>query len=148
MKIQSNRPKLGDYFIQMARQVATRSTCRHRNQGAVIVRDRRVISTGYNGAPPGAEHCIDKGYCAKAEGLPCVAEGLHGESNAIASAARMGVSTLGAAIYCVYSPCRSCCNLICSAGITKVVFSEVYDGFVDGPEYLKSLGIEVLRGEG
>jgi dCMP deaminase len=141
----TERLSIDDYFISMAELVGSRSTCLHRHQGVVLVRDKRVIATGYNGSPPGSVHCTDLGYCLKtqSEGLYCRAEGLHGESNSIASAAKMGISTNGAIAYCVYSPCRSCCNLLKSAGIVEVVFSWVYDSFVDGPKYLKELGIKV-----
>lgn len=131
------------YIMDIARIVASRSTCLHRHQGAVIVRDRRIISAGYNGSPPGAIHCVALGYCNKEEFGWCRAEGLHGESNAIASAARMGISVAEATIYCLYSPCRACCNLIISAGITAVKYAELYESFPDVRIYLENLGIEV-----
>ncbi len=143
--MKTDRPTLNQYFIQIARIVASRSTCRHRDQGAVIVRDGRILSTGYNGAPPGQPHCIDLRRCIKEEGLRCRAEGLHGESNAIASAAKMGVSVGGATIYCVYSPCEACCNLLKSAGIVEVKFDKLYDGFPEGQLYLETLGIATTR---
>lgn len=144
MTPKESRPTLDEYFIALAKATATRSTCRHRDQGTVIVKNKRVISTGYNGAPPGVRDCLQRGFCSKVEGLPCLAEGLHGETNAIASAALMGISVEGATMYSVYSPCRSCCNLIKSAGIVEVMYCEVYDGFPEGPEYLStSLGILV-----
>lgn len=143
MPVKEHRPSLDEYFLQLAKVVASRSTCRHRDQGAVIVRDKRVLATGYNGAPPGVADCLQRGYCSKDKGLPCCAEGLHGESNAIASAARMGVPVDEATIYCLYSPCRSCCNLLKSAGIVEVKFKEVYEGFPEGPEYLERMGIGV-----
>lgn len=137
------RSSIDGYFIQLAHLVSTRSTCRHRQQGAVLVRDRRVISTGYNGAPSGVEHCTDVGRCAKEAKLPCKAEGLHGESNAIAFAARAGIPTEGTTMYTVYSPCYACCNLMKSAGIVAVKYDKVYENFHVGPAYLRSLGIEV-----
>jgi len=143
--VKANRPTLDEYFKQIARIVASRSTCRHRSQGAVITRDGRILSTGYNGAPSGQPHCIDLGNCAKDEGLGCRAEGLHGESNAIASAAKMGISVDGATIYCVYSPCKACCNLLKSAGIVGVKYDELYEGFPEGQLYLESLGIRTTR---
>jgi len=142
-KSKTERPSLDEYFLELAKATATRSTCRHRDQGAVLVRNKRVIATGYNGAPPGADDCQQLGYCSKTMRLPCRAEGLHGESNAIASAAKMGVSTEGATIYCVYSPCMSCCNLLKSAGIVEVKFKDVYDRFPEGPQYLLDIGIKV-----
>ncbi len=143
--MKTTRLTLDEYFMKIADIVASRSTCRHRNQGAVIIRDNRILSTGYNGSPSGQPHCIDLRRCIKEEGFPCRAEGLHGESNAIASAAKMGISTEGASIYCIYSPCKACCNLLKSAGIAEVKYVEVYDGFPEGPAYLKELGIKAIH---
>ncbi len=137
------------YAMQICHTVALRATCRHRDQGAIIVKDRHIIATGYNGAPPRMKDCLELGYCSKAENLPCMAEGLHGESNALISAAKAGVEVKGATIYCIYSPCRSCCNMIATAGIAALVYEQVYDAFTEGPEYLRSLGVDtyVLRGD-
>lgn len=143
--MKTGRPNLDLYFMRITRTVASRSTCLHRDQGAVIVKDGRILSTGYNGAPSGQPHCIDLKSCAKDKGLGCRAEGLHGESNAIASAAKMGVSVDGATIYCVYSPCKACCNLLKSAGIVEVKYDKLYDGFPEGQLYLESLGIRTTR---
>ena len=142
----TNEPKTSripfdDYIMLICHTVALRATCRHREQGAVIVRDKRIISTGYNGAPPDVIDCLERGFCSKAKGLPCLAEGLHGESNAIITAAREGIPVKGATLYCVYSPCRSCCNMIKTANIDHVIYEEVYDGFPEGPGYLLNLGI-------
>jgi len=145
MSPKTSRVSFDSYIMKVCHVVALRATCRHREQGAVIVRNKRIISTGYNGAPPGVKDCLERGYCSKAEGLPCLAEGLHGESNAIVSAARDGIGVSGTVLYCVYSPCRTCCNIIKTAGILEVVFEEVYDGFPDGPCYLLNLGVEVRK---
>ncbi len=143
--MKADRPTLDTYLIKVAHVVASRSTCRHRSQGAVIARNGRILSTGYNGAPSGQPHCIDLKSCAKEDGLGCRAEGLHGESNAIASAANMGTSVDGATLYCVYSPCKACCNLLKSAGIVEVKYDKLYDGFPEGQLYLESLGIRTTR---
>lgn len=111
----------------------------------VVVLDNHILATGYNGPPPGAPHCIDIGWCAKTENLPCRAEGLHGESNAIAFAARRGVSLNESTLYSIYSPCRACCNLLKSAGVITVKYLKVYDGFPEGPEYLEELGIRAVQ---
>lgn len=139
--VKETRPNFDEYIFNICASVASRATCRHRDQGAVIVEDMSIISTGYNGAPRGEKDCIELGYCSKAQSLPCRAEGLHGESNAIISAARRGVGVKGATMYCVYSPCRACCNMIKNAGITTVIYQEIYDDFTEGPEYLRALGI-------
>jgi len=129
----------------MAKATSLRSTCIHREQGVVLVKGNNVIATGYNGSAPGQPHCIELGWCAKDARQSCRAEGLHGESNAIASAAKQGISTQWATAYCLYSPCRACCNLLKSAGIMCVKYLEVYSGFIQGPEYLESLGIEQMK---
>lgn len=140
----TSRPDLDSYFMAIAKTAASRATCRHREQGAVLVKGKRIVSTGYNGSPPGQPHCLDLD-CAKAYGAPCRAEGLHGESNAIISAARAGVSTDGSICYCIYSPCRTCCNMLAVAGIVEVVYRDVYDSFKEGPQYLEQLGIKVRQ---
>lgn len=146
MEAKESRPSIDDNYMEVAHVVSKRSTCRHRDQGVVLARDKRIVATGYNGSPPGQPHCTDLGYCSKADGLPCRAEGLHGESNAIASAASSGVSTKGATAYCIYSPCLVCCNLLKSAGVVKVVYQHVYDGFREGPDYLsQTLQMEVIH---
>lgn len=145
MEAKTSRIDIDTYFMLVARVVSLRSTCKHREQGVVIVQDKRIFATGYNGSPPNTPHCIDLKYCAKELGQSCRAEGLHGESNAIASAAREGVPTKGATIYCLYSPCRSCCNLLRSAWITEVKFLELYDGFKDALKYLRELGVNASK---
>lgn len=143
--IKTARPSYNESIFKVCEALASRATCRHREQGVVIVRDKVIIATGYNGAPRGVKDCIEKGYCSKAESLPCLAEGLHGESNALISAARHGVSVDKATMYCIYSPCRACCNMIRNAGIEAVIFKEVYSEFLDGPRYLASLGVTVAN---
>ncbi len=143
--IRLTRPTQHKYFMAIAEIAGSRSTCLHRHQGAVLVRGNRVISTGYNGSPPDAPHCEDLKWCAKGEDLPCRAEGLHAETNAVVSAAKMGISTDGAVCYCIYSPCRTCCNILKSAGITTVRYTDVYENFEEGPKYLRSLGMKAEK---
>ena len=145
MEPKTSRIDIDTYFMLIAKTASLRSTCRHRQQGAVSVKNKHAISIGYNGAPPNVKDCLELGYCSKSEGLPCLAEALHGESNAIITAAREGISVDGAMIYCTFSPCRSCSNMIKTVGIIEVVYAEVYDGFQDGPSYLTSLGIKVRK---
>lgn len=137
------RPTLDEYFLRIAVLVAGRSTCLHRFQGAVLVKDGHILSTGYNGAPPGQKHCIDIGWCAKEKNQPCRAVGLHGESNAIVTAARLGVSVEGATMYSVYSPCLTCCNIMAAAGITALICEKVYENFPEGLAYLVRIGVAV-----
>jgi len=129
------------YAMRICHTVALRATCRHRDQGAIIVRDKRIVAAGYNGAPPGVTDCLERGYCSKERDGECLAEGLHGESNAIISA---GVKVDGTTLYCIYSPCRTCCNMVKTAGIKTLIFEQVYDGFPEGPEYLASMGVTVF----
>lgn len=140
------RDSIDVYFLQMAELVASRSTCLHRHQGVVLVKDKRVISTGYNGSPPGLQHCSDIQDCAKTHNGTCRAEGLHGESNAIAAAAKLGICTNGTIVYSVFSPCAACCNLMASAGVLKVVYKDLYENYTNGPFHLSTLGIEHKRG--
>jgi len=139
------RPSWDEYFMAIAETAATRSTCLHRHTGAVLVRDRQIVSTGYNGSAPGQPHSEDLGYCEKERSGQCRAEGMHAEANAISLAAKAGISVNEATLYTVYSPCRACCNLLAVAGIKEVRYRNVYEGFPEGPEYLKTLGIEVEK---
>lgn len=145
MTEKTSRISFDYYIMQICHAVAARATCRHREQGAVIVKNKRIISTGYNGAPPSVTDCLERGYCSKAEGSPCLAESLHGESNTLVTAAREGISVNGAVVYCIYSPCRACANMLKTAGIAEVVYEELYDGFPEGPEYLESLGVRARK---
>jgi dCMP deaminase len=112
-----------EYFMNLARQAATRSTCPRKHVGAVIVRDRNVLSTGYNGSLRGAPHCDEVG-CLMENGH-CIRT-VHAEANAIIQAARHGTRLDGAEIYVTASPCFSCFKLIVNAGITKVYYGEFY----------------------
>ena len=111
------------YFMNIAHQVATRSTCDRKHVGAVIVRARTILSTGYNGSIRGMPHCDDVGH--DLEGGHCVAT-IHAEANAILQAAKNGVMIEGAELYTTASPCWSCFKLIANAGIRKIFYGEFY----------------------
>jgi len=111
------------YFMNIATQVATRATCMRKHVGAVIVRDRTILSTGYNGSIRGLPHCEDIG-CVVEEGH-CVST-VHAEANAILQAARNGVAIGGAEIYTTASPCWPCFKLIANSGIHRVYYGEFY----------------------
>ena len=111
------------YFMNIAREVATRSTCPRKSVGAVIVKDRRILSTGYNGSIRGMPHCTDVG-CDMEDGH-CVAT-VHAEANAIIQAARNGVCIDGADIYVTASPCWNCFKLIANSGIKRIFYGEFY----------------------
>lgn len=129
------RPSWDEYFMLLAKLAATRSTCYSRPVGAVIARDKRVLATGYNGAPPGTWHCIDKAECywrQPEHHVPGVdprelSRAIHAEMNAIAHAARNGISIAGATLYTTLSPCTNCFKALISAGIVKVNYEYIYD---------------------
>lgn len=123
-----------EYFMLLAKMVALRSGCNSRPSGAVIVKDKRILATGYNGPMPGAWHCTDRGpgYCFRREkGIPDIdkynfCRATHAEANAIAQAARFGISVEGADLYCTLAPCYVCLKLIASAGIRAVYYEYDY----------------------
>jgi dCMP deaminase len=112
-----------DYFMNIAREVSSRSTCDRKFVGAVIVRDKCILATGYNGSIRGLPHCDEEGHLME-EGH-CVRT-VHAEANAIVQAARNGVRIDGSAIYVTASPCWGCFRLIANGGIARVVFGEFY----------------------
>lgn len=118
------RPSWNVFFFSILDQVKTRSTCRHRQASAILVRDNSIISTGYNGAPGGLSHCIDKDYCNKERYNLCVAT--HAEINAIVNAAKQGVSTENSILYTEYFPCYDCMKVIINAGIVKIIYRQEY----------------------
>ncbi len=130
-----NRPSWHEYFMMVAKLVSVRSTCNSRKIGAVIVRNNRILSTGYNGAVHGAPHCIDKGpdFCfRRSVGAHdgdkynyCVSS--HAEVNAVDQAARFGISLEGAVVYCTLEPCNWCWKQLIQAGIKAIYFEEPYE---------------------
>ncbi len=112
-----------EYFMNIAHQVATRATCDRKHVGAVIVRDRTILSTGYNGSIRGLPHCDEAGHMM--ESGHCVRT-VHAEANAICQAATNGVAIQGADIYTTASPCWSCFKLIANSGITRIFYGEFY----------------------
>jgi dCMP deaminase len=147
MTAHNERPDWDEYFSDIASLVSRRSTCQRRKVGAVLVRERRILSTGYNGAPTGLRHCLDIG-CLRAQlQIPSgerheLCRGLHAEQNAIIQAALHGVGIAGATLYCTNHPCVICAKMIINAGIAHVV---VRDGYSDelACEILGEAGIQV-----
>jgi len=136
------RPSWDDYFMDIAALVARRSTCLRRDVGAVLVRDRRILATGYNGAPSGLHHCLDVGCLREQLRIPSgerheLCRGLHAEQNAIIQAALHGVSVKGAHLYCTNHPCVICVKMIINAGIVKITYR---DGYLD--QMAKEMSIE------
>ncbi|MBL8609009.1 MAG: dCMP deaminase family protein [Myxococcales bacterium] len=117
------RASWDEYFMNIAREVATRATCDRKHVGAVIVREKAILATGYNGSIRGMPHCDDEGHLM--EDGHCVRT-VHAEANAIVHAARHGVSIADASIYVTASPCWACFRLIANAGIRRIVFGEFY----------------------
>ncbi|MFH1771539.1 MAG: cytidine/deoxycytidylate deaminase family protein [Candidatus Omnitrophota bacterium] len=126
-----NRPVWDEYFMDVARLVSGRSTCLRRKVGAVLVKDKQILATGYNGAPSGIAHCEDAGCLRQDLKVPSgqrheICRGLHAEQNVLLQAARHGVSTRGSAIYITNTPCSICSKMIINAGIKEVVFGDSY----------------------
>jgi len=136
----STRVDWHTYFMNLARQASTRSTCDRKHVGAVIVRDKTVLSTGYNGSIRGMPHCDDVGHMM--ENGHCVAT-VHAEANAIIQAAKNGVSIDGSQIYTTASPCWNCFQLIANAGIRVVYYGEFYRDR-RSIEIARALGIELI----
>jgi len=143
------RPDWDSYFMMMAYLVSLRSTCLRRRVGAVLVKDRRILATGYNGAPKGLPHCDVVGCVREKLGVPPgerheLCRGLHAEQNAIIQAAAFGVSTKGATLYTTTFPCVICAKLIVNAEIKEVVYDSDYEDPLAG-EILKQANVKVRR---
>jgi dCMP deaminase len=141
-----SRPGWDEYFMDMARLVSRRSTCLRRAVGAVLVKDRRMLATGYNGAPSGLAHCSQTGCLREELKVPSgeraeICRGLHAEQNAIIQAAFHGVSIAGATLYCTNQPCAICVKMLINAGIQEIVYG---DGYPD-PLAEKLLGEAQIR---
>ena len=135
-----DRPSWDEYFLEMARVVARRSTCLRRQVGAILVREKRILASGYNGAPSGLPHCEEVG-CRRAQlGIPSgerqeLCRALHAEQNAIIQAALHGVNTRDSVLYCTAQPCVICAKMLINAGVVRVV----YEG-----DYPDELALEML----
>jgi dCMP deaminase len=135
------RASWDQYFMAIAQQVATRSTCDRKHVGAVVVRDRMILTTGYNGSIRGLPHCDDVGHMM--DSGHCVRT-VHAEANAIVQAACNGVRLEGGDIYVTASPCWNCFKLIANAGLRRIVFSEFYrDERIF--EFCQKLGVELVH---
>jgi dCMP deaminase len=119
----SQRTSWDEYFMEIARQVASRATCDRKHVGALLVRDRIILSTGYNGSIRGMPHCDEVGHLM--ENGHCVAT-VHAEANAVLQAARTGVRIEGSTLYTTASPCWPCFKLVANAGIVRIVYGEFY----------------------
>jgi len=129
--VKIHRPSWDDYFIEIAYLVSTRSTCRRRQVGAVIVKNKRILATGYNGAPQSLPHCLDIGCLREEMNIPSgerheLCRGLHAEQNAIIQAATSGTSIKNSVIYSTHFPCSLCMKMIINAYIKKIYYVEGY----------------------
>lgn len=143
------RPAWDDYFLDIVELVAKRATCVRRRVGATLVRDRRILSTGYNGAPSGLRHCLEIGCLRELQHIPSgerheLCRGLHAEQNAIIQAALHGVSVKGSTLYCTNHPCIICAKMIINAGIVRIVVGGDYRDQL-AEEMLAEANIEVTR---
>jgi dCMP deaminase len=143
------RPSWDQYFIDITRLVATRSTCLRRQVGAILVKERNILATGYNGVPSGISHCDVVGCLRERLQVPSgerheLCRGLHAEQNAIIQAARHDTSIDGATLYCTTMPCIICTKMIINAGIRAVIYSE---GYADelAREMITESGITVMH---
>ncbi|HWI41604.1 MAG TPA: cytidine/deoxycytidylate deaminase family protein [Verrucomicrobiae bacterium] len=148
------RPSWEEYFMEITRLVARRSSCRRRRVGAVLVKDRNILATGYNGAPAGIPHCLEAGCLREQLQVPSgerheLCRGLHAEQNAIIQAAKHGTNIDGSTLYCTTMPCIICSKMIINAGIRKIMYEEGYADLL-AEEMIRQSGIVVekfVRGE-
>ncbi len=149
------RPSWDEYFFSLMEEVAERATCDRGKSGSIIVKNNRILSSGYVGSPPGLPHCDEAGHLMKkvidedgTERQHCVRT-IHAEQNAILQAAKYGPSIEGATIYCKMEPCRVCAMMIISAGIKRVVCMKKYHAAQESRDMLKRAGVklEVLKDE-
>ena len=126
-----DRPTWEEYFMEITRLVAKRATCLRRQVGAVLVMDKRLLATGYNGAPSGLAHCLEVGCLREKNNIPSgerheLCRGIHAEQNAIIQAAFHGVRIQGATLYCTNLPCVICTKMLINAGIQEIIYESGY----------------------
>ena len=150
LEVSFSRPSWDQYFMDIARQVAARSNCMKRQVAAVIVSDRRIISTGYNGTPRGVKNC-NEGGCPRCNGFSESGKNLeeclcsHGEENAIVQASYHGIAIKDAMLYTTFSPCLMCSKMIINAGIRRVVYNDAYPLNGTATQMLKEAGVELVK---
>jgi dCMP deaminase len=142
------RPSWDEYFLNIAKLVATRSTCLRRNVGAVVVKNKQVLATGYNGAPSGLVHCEETGCMREELKVPSgqrheLCRALHAEQNAFLQASRHGTSLDGSTLYITTQPCSICAKMIINAGIKKVVIEGEYPDEM-AVDFLNTAGVELV----
>ena len=145
---QDNRASWPRYFMDIAHLVAQRSTCLRRKVGAIAVLDRRILATGYNGAPSGVPHCLEVGCLRQQMGIPSgqrheICRGIHAEQNVIIQAAVHGISLRGAEIFCTTQPCIICAKMLINCGVKKIWIAEGYPDELS-EKMLDEAGVEVV----
>lgn len=143
------RPTWDEYFLEVAHLVSKRSTCLRRRVGAVLVKDKKILATGYNGAPSGLKHCSDTGCIREKMRIPSgqrheLCRGLHAEQNVLLQAALYGVSTKGSVLYVTNQPCVICAKMLINAGIEEIVISSGYPDDLSR-KFLKEAGVKVRQ---
>lgn len=150
VSLEHNKRKSWDaYFLDIARLVSSRSTCLRRKVGAVLVKDNHILATGYNGAPRGLEHCLDRGCIREQNNIPSgerheFCRGLHAEQNALIQAAVHGVSIEGSILYCTNFPCSLCSKMIINAKVKKIIYQEGYPDEL-AKELIAESDVELLQ---
>jgi dCMP deaminase len=144
-----SRPSWDEYFMRIAHEVAKRSTCLRRKVGAVLVHEKRILTTGYNGAPSGLKHCEEVGCLRERLNVPSghrheLCRGLHAEMNALLQAAIHGISVSGAALYCTDSPCSLCAKMLINVGVESIYIDGEYPDEL-AAEFLKDAGVTIYR---
>ena len=143
------RPSWDEYFIAITKEVAKRSTCLRRKVGAVLVKNKRILSTGYNGSVRNTPHCSEVGCIRETMKVPSgtrheLCRGLHAEQNALLFASCIGIDTEGSTLYCLNQPCILCAKMIVQAGVKRVVYIEDYpDGFAR--QIFQEGGVELVK---
>ena len=147
-----SRPSWDVYFLEIARAVSSRSTCLRRQVGAIVVRDKRILTTGYNGAPTRLQHCSQAGCMREQLGVPSgerhdLCRGLHAEQNALVQAALHGIGVQEATLYCTSAPCLICAKMLINAGVRRVVFADSYPDEL-ARRLLEEAGVDLVKGGG
>lgn len=143
------RPDWDNYFMEITLVVAKRSTCLRRQIGAILVRDKHIIATGYNGAPKRLAHCAETGCLRQQLGIPSgerheLCRALHAEQNAIIQAANLGIPIEGSTLYCTTAPCSLCAKMLINAGVVRVVFDGDYPD-ARAMDFFRQAGVEVQQ---
>jgi dCMP deaminase len=149
-KKDDGRPGIDEYFMTICDNIAKRSTCKRHNIGAVLVRDKQILATGYNGAPKGLPHCTDIGCIRDKLGIESgthheICAAVHAEQNAILQCAYHGISARDATIYVNSSPCRICAKMIINSGIKKVIYGGLNYPDKETFNLLKQAGVKVTK---